>query len=199
MLSRFLEEQRRALPPIDETQLNQLLEFESWLGNEALPAGGLGPNEADRILHRHVLDALVFLVVAGDIASGMAVDVGSGVGLPGIPLAIALRGMDFVLLDRSGRRCHLIRRAVRVLGLDNVTVVQGSIEAQAGSYQLVTSRASLPPGSLLPHLHRIVADDGTAVVAGSATRPMSVPGYVTVEFRSEMLGIRRWMLMMRPS
>ena len=177
-----------------------MLRYESWLTDEALPAGGIGPNEADRLMRRHVLDSLVFAALAEDLPSGgTALDIGSGVGLPGIPLAIVVPQARFDLVDRSGRRCRLINRAVRVLGLNNVTVSRAEIEEVEGRYQLVTSRASLSPEALLPHLHRTVGPHGVGIVAGSTGHPIGAEGYITTEFRSEVLGNPRWMLMMRPS
>jgi len=187
---------------LDEPQVQRLLDFESWLVDEALPAGGIGPNEADRVIERHIVDSLAMGIVArahhGGRLRGSGLDIGSGAGLPGIPLAIALPEIHFTLLDRSGRRIRLLKRAARVLDLD-VDVHQSPVEAIRDRFDLVTSRASLPPDELLPHLRRLVTPGGIGVVGGSATRQVSVDGYRVEEFRSKILGIRRWMLMMRQS
>lgn len=187
---------------LDEQQVERLLAYEAWLEDEALPAGGIGPNEAERIMERHIVDSLAMGVSArrasGRELAGEALDLGSGAGLPGIPLAIAFPGVHFTLLDRSGRRIRLLRRAARVLELDT-EVRQGLIEDVSDRYDLVTSRASLPPASLLPHLQRLVTPDGLGVVAGSTGKEPQGTGYRVEEFRSEILGIRRWMLIMRQS
>lgn len=187
---------------LDDRQVERLLAYESWLVAEALPAGGIGPNEADRIMERHIVDSLAMGIAArraaGHEPAGEALDIGAGAGLPGIPLAILFPGMHFTLLDRSGRRVRLLLRAVRVLELD-VAVRHGPVEEVSERYQLVTSRASLPPASLLPHLRRLVSPAGICVVAGSTEERPRVEGYLVAEFRSEILGIRRWTLIMRQS
>lgn len=187
---------------LDEQQIERLLGFESWLVDEALPAGGIGPNEADRVLERHVVDSLAMGIVAGrelgKRLAGSGLDIGSGAGLPGIPLAIACPELRFTLLERSGRRARLLKRAARVLELE-VDVLEGAVADLDDRFDLVTSRASLPPSELLPHLRRLVSKRGIGVVGGSTTRRPFANGYRVEEFRSEMLGIQRWMLMMRQS
>ena len=70
-------------------------------------------------------------------------DLGSGAGLPGIPLAIALPGLHFVLLDGGGKKVRFCRHAVAALGLANVEVVQGRAErfAPAAPFDAVVVRA----------------------------------------------------------
>jgi 16S rRNA (guanine527-N7)-methyltransferase len=124
-------------------------------------------------------------------------DVGSGVGLPGIPLAIALPNTEITLLDRSGRRCGLLRRVLRVLELPHVTVRQADIVQEQIGAEVVVSRASLPPEQLLPHLRRLAGN--IAIVGGSTTAPIEVSGYSTVKIESRYLDSPRWLLIMRPS
>lgn len=124
-------------------QLELLDRFAAWLKEEAVAAGGLSPGEVDRIEERHILDSLAFLQGLDAVPSRL-LDLGSGVGLPGIPLAIMLPNTQVTLLDRSGRRVRLARRATRVLGIDNVTVEQA--EAAHRTCEVVTMRAVIDPG-----------------------------------------------------
>lgn len=105
--------------------------------------GLLGPREADRIWDRHLLNCAVVaeLVEPGD----RVVDIGSGAGLPGLPLAIAKPGLRVVLVESLLRRAEFLRLVVDELGLD-VEVVRGRAEdadarAAAGGADAVTSRA----------------------------------------------------------
>ncbi len=129
---------------LDQLQRSALLEFEAFLRSEAVVAGGIGPHEADRIRDRHVADSLMYaLGLPSDTRT--IVDVGSGVGLPAIPLAIALPDAKVTLVDRSQRRTDLAGRACRILRLSNVTIVNAEADpGLVGEHDAVTFRASLP-------------------------------------------------------
>ncbi len=156
-------------------QLEQLGVFADWLAVEAVNAGGIGPEEGRRIVDRHIADALVF-AAAWQTVPDTLLDVGSGVGLPGIPLAIALPETQVTLLDRSGERCRLARRATRVVELTNVAVVQGDVITADGFWDVVTFRASLPPERAFSTALPLVNSGGCVIVAASRmTRPTDVP------------------------
>jgi 16S rRNA (guanine527-N7)-methyltransferase len=150
-------------------------DFGRWLADEGIEAGGVGPLEGLRIVDRHLADSLVF-AGAWRATPSRVLDVGSGVGLPGIPLAITHPLTDVTLLDRSGRRCRLARRAVRILGLSNVSVEQGDVAREARAWPVVVFRASLPPDRALAVAAPLLEAGGRAVVALSRTsEPASVP------------------------
>lgn len=169
--------------------------YRDWLEHEAVPAGGIGPGEVDRLTHRHLADSLVFAGVWESSARPVC-DVGSGVGLPGIPLAIAHPHREFLLVDRAGRRVTMARRAIRVLGLDNVTVRQADVEDSPLGGWTVVSRASLVPERLRAMV--MDRDDPPAelLVGGSHVTAPVVPGFETVEIPPEILDRPVWILRM---
>ncbi|MCK3655044.1 16S rRNA methyltransferase G [Pasteurellaceae bacterium Macca] len=94
------------------------------------------PNE---MLVKHILDSLV---VSPYLQGSHFIDVGTGPGLPGIPLAIANPDKQFVLLDSLGKRITFIRNALRELGISNVTAVLSRVEVyQEHQFDGVLSRA----------------------------------------------------------
>jgi 16S rRNA (guanine527-N7)-methyltransferase len=160
---------------LNADQVDLLGAYADWRAWEAVAAGGIGPAEPERITDRHIADSLVFAAAWRETPLDL-LDVGSGVGLPGIPLAIASPGTAVTLLDRSGERCRLARRAVRVLGLENVTVVQGDVEQQEGGREFVAFRASLSPERALRAAIPLLTSGGSAVVAASRTvKPPTIP------------------------
>lgn len=176
---------------VSPSALGQLERFEDWLRDEAIPAGGLGPNEADRLWNRHILDSCLFAAFTSNADS--VVDVGSGVGLPGIPLAIIRRDLAVTLVDKSQRRSDLARRAVRILGVDNVEVVNSAVEAYRGRHDVLVSRAALPPEALVAAGKRLGAR--RVVVSASRVAPPSVPGgWELREIPEHLLGERAWMM-----
>lgn len=79
---------------------------------------------------RHIFDSLTPIALLAELEEGAAViDVGSGAGFPGLPLAIALPHLQFVLLDATGKKCEFMRAAIARLGLQNASVVQGRAES----------------------------------------------------------------------
>jgi len=92
------------------------------------------------MLSRHILDALVALPWLG---AGPILDVGSGAGLPGIPLAIACPDQEFILLDSNGKKVRFIKQVVMALQIQNVDVVQSRVETYQPSTAigLIVSRA----------------------------------------------------------
>lgn len=182
---------------LTDTQLAGLARYRDWLLNEAVEAGGLGPNEPGRIDKRHIGDSLLF---AGgfETAPSQILDVGSGVGLPGIPLSIVLPDTSFLLLDRSGRRVALMRRVSRVLDLPNVEVIHGDIGDWPRSVDGVVSRASLAPERARTIFPRLLHPGGTAVIGGSWSSPPLVTGFDRLEVPATVLDQRVWLLIMRP-
>lgn len=180
---------------LDTGQLQQLTRYGEWLREEATAAGGIGPAEATRIDRRHLADSLCFAQPWSIATPERVLDVGSGVGLPGIPLAIALPDISFTLVDRSGRRCGLMRRAIRVLGLENAEVVHQDIDRLGGTWPVVVGRAALGP-SELDRLLRVLESPGMIVLGGSHRSRPDRPAFETVEIPSEILDSPAWILKM---
>ena len=110
--------------------------------------GLLGPLEYPRLWTRHIINsALIAPLLRGRVA-----DVGSGAGLPGIPLAIARPDVDFTLVEPMERRSEWLRQQVSELGLENVTVVRARAEeiADQSSFDQVTARAVAALSKLIP-------------------------------------------------
>jgi 16S rRNA G527 N7-methylase RsmG len=180
---------------LDPGQQEQISRFRAWLAEEGIRAGALGPGEESRLERRHLADSILF---ASQLEAAEEVwDLGTGVGLPGIPLAISMPDTGFVLVDRSGRRIDLARRAVRILGLENCQVVAGEIEDLSGPLPALVSRASLPPPQLAEVATRVLAPGGVAVVGGSWREAPRHPEWTTIEIPPDVLDQPVWLLIMR--
>lgn len=190
---------------LSEEQHDLLERYGRWLVTEARAVGGIGPNEGPRVFDRHVGDALMYHT--GFMATvTAAIDVGSGVGLPGIPLAIARPDVAFTLVDRSERRIDLARRAVRILRLENVAVVHADIADVESRFDLALFRASLTIEAIYAAVPGLVAPGGEALVGLSRLReapryPSAAPSLDTEMTCHEppMLDSPFWFLRMRPT
>jgi 16S rRNA (guanine527-N7)-methyltransferase len=97
-----------------------------------------------RVIDRHLADSLVALELEPVRHAELALDLGSGAGVPGLPLAIALPHVSFVLLESSARKCAFIERTAAACEISNVRVVAERAElydAGRGRHDLVTARA----------------------------------------------------------
>jgi 16S rRNA (guanine527-N7)-methyltransferase len=120
------------------------IEYARLLATEGTVRGLIGPREVPRLWDRHLLNsaAIASLVPAG----ARVVDVGSGAGLPGIPLALARPDLTVTLLEPLARRVAFLTECVDRLGLERVTVVRGRVEEgpirrELGGVDVVTARA----------------------------------------------------------
>lgn len=182
--------------PLDAAQIHLLGRYRDWLGDEAIPAGGLGSAEAGRLDRRHIADSLLFAAPV-DSPPTAIIDLGTGVGLPGIPLAVLFPHTRVSLIDRSQRRLDLARRAVRVLGLDNIEVFQTDLTTVDGAYPMVVSRASLPPDQLAGTVKSLLSTGGVAVLGGSWIARPETTVWEIHEIPAEILDRTVWLLIMR--
>jgi len=110
-------------------------------------ANVIGTRDLDEIVHGHILDSLSCLIFAPLRAAGRVADVGSGGGLPGIPLAVMLPDTELTLVESVGKKSTFLRYAAEELGLRNVRVVSTRVEeaareeAHRGVYDACTVRA----------------------------------------------------------
>ena len=127
-------------------------QYAAALARDGDTLGLLGPRELPKLWSRHILNSAV---VADLIAPGQKIaDVGSGAGLPGIPMAIAKPDCMFVLIEPMERRSDWLKQVIDELELKNVSVLRARAEeAPRGSFDVVTARAV----SALDKLLRICA------------------------------------------
>jgi 16S rRNA (guanine527-N7)-methyltransferase len=119
--------------------------YAELLADAGVRRGLIGPREVPRLWERHLLNCAVLSeVIARDVS---VCDVGSGAGLPGIPLALVRPDLRITLLEPLLRRTTFLEEVVTLLGLGNVTVVRGRAEELVGSLppvDVVTARAVAP-------------------------------------------------------
>jgi len=136
-LQAMLAQTELSLPDEQQNKLIQLVELlAKW--NKAYNLTSV--RDPQQMLVKHIMDSIV---VSPYLQGKRLIDVGTGPGLPGLPLAILNPGKQFVLLDSLGKRLRFIRQAVLELGLTNVEFVQSRVEEYqpAEKFDVVLSRA----------------------------------------------------------
>lgn len=142
-MKRIVAEARELGIQLGPTQAERIRRFEQLLMERAIPAGMVARSDSDRLHERHILDSLraATLFRASD---RLAYDLGSGAGLPGIPLAIALPRCRFTLAEARTKRSAFLELAVERLGQANVDVHAGSAESLPTGADVITARAFAP-------------------------------------------------------
>ena len=140
------------LPPAPETarrffgaSFPEAVRYAELLADVGVTRGLIGPREVPRLWERHLLNCAVLSEVVS--ARATVCVVGSGAGLPGIPLAMVRPDLRITLLEPLLRRTNFLSEVVELLGLDHVTVVRGRAEEVLGTLepvQVVTARAVAP-------------------------------------------------------
>jgi len=121
-------------------------------------------HDVGRLLPRHLLDSLAFAPhLSGDVVG----DLGSGAGLPGLPLAIAVPQARFCLIERSEKRCRFLRQAAIDLALSNVEVVTEDLTRfrPVAPFDTVVVRALAEPAAAWRMARPLLGARGRAVLA----------------------------------
>jgi len=143
----------RLIAPRAEEVISRLTSYinEIELFNEAY--GLVGAANTEELVIKHILDSLAPLGIISRLLTEkkpQIADAGSGAGLPGIPLALALPNFDFTLIERMGRRAGFLWNTKASLGISNITVEEGELEKTSPErFRLVTFRAFKPLGTKL--------------------------------------------------
>ncbi len=144
------------LPLSDEQQLQLLYYLQQLLfWNKAYNLTAIKDDQ--QALIKHIFDSLsiVPFLPAGDL-----LDIGTGAGLPAVIVAICQPQRAVTALDSNQKKIRFIKQVASELGLKNLTPVASRIEAHAGSYQVITSRAFASLVDFVTHSQSKLADNG---------------------------------------
>ena len=141
---------RTFIPELSDEAVEQLGKLKALYTEWNAAINVISRKDMDAFDERHVLHSLA-LVKAMKFGPGSDVlDVGTGGGFPGIPLAIVYPEVNFVLCDSIGKKMKVVRAVVQALGLTNVTVHHGRAEDIKGQFDFVVSRAVTRMNRFIP-------------------------------------------------
>lgn len=139
-------------PHLTEHQKEQFAQLKPLYEDWNSKINVISRKDMDNFYEHHVLHSLA---IAQEIAfkdGSKVLDLGTGGGFPGIPLAILFPNVTFKLIDRTGKKIKVVNEVANAIGLKNVVAEQLSGEEEKGLYDFVVSRAVMP----LPDLMKIV-------------------------------------------
>jgi 16S rRNA (guanine527-N7)-methyltransferase len=123
---------------LDDATVERLLDYVALLARWNAAYNLTAVREAGEMVTRHLLDSLAVLPY---VAGNSLADLGTGAGLPGIPLALAKPELDVRLVDSNGKKTRFLREAVRHLKLAHTRVDECRVEAVEGKFDCITARA----------------------------------------------------------
>jgi len=133
--------------------------------------------ELDSMVIRHVLDSLSILPY---INSTPVLDVGTGPGLPGIPLALCMPDYQFVLLDSNGKKTRFLTQCKIDLKLDNVDIIHSRVEdyTPGFGFEIITCRAFAALNTILDRTqHLLTSTTRVMAMKGKDELPELIEGY----------------------
>lgn len=126
---------------ITEEQESQFRLLESLYQDWNQKINVVSRKDIDELYLRHVLHSLGIAKIQKFKAGTAVLDVGTGGGFPGIPLAILFPETKFTLVDSIGKKIKVVEEVVQGLGITNVTVVNSRVEELTGRFDFIVSRA----------------------------------------------------------
>ena len=179
-------------PDLDDAAVEKFVVFVRMLEKWNRVTNLTAVRDPLEMVPRHILDSLA---VVPFLTRGSLLDVGTGAGLPGLPIAIASPDLEVTLLDSNAKKLRFVRQAVAELGLDNVQVVQARMQEYQPprSFAMVISRAVasldelhrqtihlLRPGGRMLFMKGVVPEHEIGALqdgrAGLHIEPLNVPG-----------------------
>jgi len=125
--------------------------------------------EPEQIVSHHLMDSLA---IAPMIHGVNIVDVGSGAGLPGIPLALHYPQKKFTLLDSNGKKTRFLTQVKIDLGIENVSIEQGRVEDVSELFDQVICRAFAPLDELADSCAHLLGANGTLLAMKGANQEL---------------------------
>lgn len=144
---------------LSDTQQQQLVDYVMLMDKWNKAYNLTSVRDPNQMMVKHILDSLAIVPF---LTGQNIIDVGTGPGLPGMPLAIAFPDKTFTLLDSLGKRVRFMTQCVHTLKLNNVTPVQSRVEEHQGEkpYEIVLSRAFASLKDMLHWCQHLVDSEG---------------------------------------
>jgi 16S rRNA (guanine527-N7)-methyltransferase len=194
---------------LSEVQAGQLLDYLDLLQKWNKAYNLTAVRERPAMLTQHLLDSLS---IVPHLPPGDLLDVGSGGGLPGIPLAILQPERSITLIDTVGKKVAFLKQAAMTLGLKNLSAVSDRIESwtppenHRAGFALITARAYATLATLVGQTRRLLAENGAWYAmkgvfpdAEMAELPSDVAVKAVIPLQVPRLGAERHLIVLAPA
>ena len=187
---------RTFIPDLSDEAVEQLGKLKALYTEWNAAINVISRKDMDAFDERHVLHSLALVKVMKFAPGSDVLDVGTGGGFPGIPLAIVYPEVNFVLCDSIGKKMKVVRAVVQALGLTNVTIHHGRAEDIKGQFDFVVSRAVTRMNRFIPWVQGKIKKQSVnpwpngilALKGGDLSEELT-----EVDFPTERLPISEWL------
>ncbi len=154
-------------PELTEHQREQFAALETLYPEWNAKINVISRRDIDNLEVNHLLHSLALVKFIKFVPGTRVLDLGTGGGLPGIPLAIYYPDVTFHLVDRIGKKLKVAQDIAERIGLQNVTLQHGDAREVKGKFDFVVSRAVMDLGDLVPLVKRLIdGEDRNAIPNG---------------------------------
>ena len=143
-------------PNLNETQQQQFQQLEALYKDWNQKINVISRKDIDNLYERHVLHSLAIPPIVRFRSGADILDLGTGGGFPGIPLAIFYPEVNFTLIDGTRKKIHVVQEITNALGLQNVTAKQIRAEELKGKFDFVVTRAVARLDKLIQWSQRLI-------------------------------------------
>jgi 16S rRNA (guanine527-N7)-methyltransferase len=149
---------------IDAASLSKIEKYYDTMVEWSSKINLVSHNDREHLVENHILDSLGALTMIPK--SCRIIDIGSGAGFPGIPIAICRPDSYITLLESIHKRGQFLRTAIEAIGLTNTIVVEKRLEDlnPASNYDIATVRALPKRELMMPHIYKILSPSGRIIL-----------------------------------
>lgn len=158
---------QKYFPELTEIQRDQMSQLETLYPEWNAKINVISRKDIDNLEVNHILHSLGIVKFVKFTPVTRVMDLGTGGGLPGIPLAIYFPEVTFHLVDRIGKKLRVAQDIAEHIGLQNITFQHGDVKEVKGKFDFVVSRAVMDLGDMVPLVRRFIdSEDHNAVPNG---------------------------------
>lgn len=154
-------------PELTDVQRNQLAQLETLYPEWNAKINVISRKDIENLEVNHILHSLGLVRFVKFTPGTRVMDLGTGGGFPGIPLAVYYPDVSFHLVDRIGKKLKVAQDIAERIGLTNVTFQHGDVKEVKGKFDFVVSRAVMDLGDMVPLVKRYIdSEDRNAIPNG---------------------------------
>ena len=175
-------------PELTEEQRQQMAQLELLYPEWIAKINVISRKDIDNLEVNHILHSLGLVKFVKFMPGTRVMDLGTGGGFPGIPLAIYYPEVTFHLVDRIGKKLRVAQDIAERIGLKNVNIQHGDVKEVKGKFDFVVSRAVMDLGDMVPLVKRFIdSEDRNAVPNGLLCLKGGDLNAETAKFKNQVL------------